>query len=134
MKRPATDFEKPYVYDCSPIIQKSYDKLVGAKDMQKREAKSFMKIKEGQLEKVLVDNGRVMKAIPNVIMSQRNKNHFLRVRKTSMQRNYLTDAKNRVISEWTLPRMIIKSHLEEKMKKLREKELAKALEFKKKVS
>lgn len=53
--------------------------------------------------------------VPNEVFSKGLKDKFLRTREQLMRRNFLTQAQNLMLSEWTLPKMLKIANEEEKM-------------------
>lgn len=66
---------------------------------------------------MLEKDSRIVKDIPNGIISKKLKKEFLKTRESLMRRNYLTEANNKIISEWTLDKMLEKAKHKEREEK-----------------
>ena len=66
-------------------------------------------------------NEDVIKLIPNSLVSHSLKKDFVRSRGELMKRSFITESHNKVIREWTLPRMLLIAQDEEKMQKYQQK-------------
>ena len=73
--------------------------------------------------KCLDKNQEVIKLIPNSLVSTNLKRDFIKSRGELMQRSFITESHNKIVREWTLPKMLIIAQNNEKLQKLQEKQL-----------
>ena len=71
-------------------------------------------------------NQDVIKMIPNSLVSQSLKKDFIKSRGELMKRSFITESQNKMIREWTLPRMLLIAQEEERNEKEMKKQLDKA--------
>ena len=71
-------------------------------------------------------NQDVIKMIPSSLVSHSLKKDFIKSRGELMKRSFITESQNKMIREWTLPRMLLIAQEEERNEKEMKKQLDKA--------
>ena len=61
------------------------------------------------MEGILENEQKLIYNIPKQIIGQDIKKDFMRARTQVMQRTYLTVAQNKIVSDWTLPKMVLQA-------------------------
>lgn len=92
----------------SPIESKIVE-LKKAKYIQEKEFITYLKMRQEKAEVVLQNEQKVFSSIPPSVISLQAKKDFMSARKTVMIRAYKTEAENKRLSEWTIPKMKIKA-------------------------
>ena len=59
------------------------------------------------MEGILTNESKLIYNIPKQIIGSDIKKDFMRARTQVMQRTYLTVAQNKIVSDWTLPKMVM---------------------------
>ena len=63
----------------------------------------------------------MIKLIPNSLVSNSLKKDFIKSRGELMKRSFITESQNKMIREWTLPKMLIIAKDEERNERERKK-------------
>ena len=82
------------------------------------------------MDDILRKEKDIVFGIPKQVIGMRIKKEFVKCHTLVMRRTYITEAQNKMLSEWTLPKMIVKAKIEERAERARQKEVQKAMEFK----
>ena len=64
-------------------------------------------------------------SVPSQVISKKLKHQFLRTRGELMKRNFMVQAQNMIVSDWTLPKMLKIGQEEEKQNAIRDREMLK---------
>ena len=83
--------------------------MKAAQEMQKKEKSQFIEDQRKKLDKTINRESKIIRAIPQPLLEKKLRKEFLQVRNTIFVRQYQTLSKNKVISEWTLPKMMTKA-------------------------
>lgn len=77
--------------------------------MQHIECKEYLAKRKEEGARVYLSNKHQIMSIPPQVLGQQTRKEFLLARKLLIQRNYKTEAQNKMISEWTIPKMLTKA-------------------------
>ena len=81
--------------------------------MQNIECKEYLALRKEEGARVYLSNKHRIMSIPPQVLGLQTRKEFLLARKLLIQRNYKTEAQNKMISEWTIPRMLTKAKEQE---------------------
>ena len=81
--------------------------------MQNIECKEYLALRKEEGARVYLSNKHQIMSIPPQVLGLQTRKEFLLARKLLIQRNYKTEAQNKMISEWTIPRMLTKAKEQE---------------------
>ena len=85
--------------------------------IQLKEQRKFLIEKQKQMFGCVNKNQDVIKMIPNSLVSHSLKKDFIKSRGELMKRSFITESQNKMIREWTLPRMLLIAQEEERNEK-----------------
>lgn len=80
------------------------------------------------MDKCLKKNAEIIQGIPSSVVSKVLKKSFIRSRAALLQRAVITESKNKIESEWTLPRMLAIAKEEEENEKAYQKKVKNILD------
>ena len=113
----------------SPIESKIIE-LKKAKYIQEQEFTNYLRLKKERAEEVIQSENAIFASIPSSVISLKAKKDFAASRKTLIVRAVKIQAENKLLSTWTIPKMIVKSKLLEKKQIQDQIELENARKYK----